>query len=93
MESRSGGGEISYSVDPNRVQNHFARFPNSLLAQELDSGKLGFIGADFSFDPKHKRLQFLKSPKSIYGWSDGKWVVLPVKDKLEVDSLAYRILF
>ncbi|RAI91963.1 ComEC/Rec2 family competence protein [Algoriphagus yeomjeoni] len=86
-------GEISYSVDPNRVQKHWSQTPKSLLVHELDSGKLDFIVADFSFDPKHKRLQFLKAPKSIYSWSDGEWVMMPAQNTLEVDSVAYRILF
>ncbi len=87
------GGEISYSVEPYRIHNQLAQFPTSLIAQELDSGKLEFISAGFTFDPTHKKLWFLAPPKLIYSWSEGKWVAMQTKDMLEIDSLAYRILF
>lgn len=87
------GGEISYSVDPNRVQQLSSQFPKSLLAIQDDSGQLVFPDADFTFHPNEKRLHFSSMPKSIHYWSDGKWVEFYVSDSLSVDSLAYRILF
>ncbi|WP_339756281.1 ComEC/Rec2 family competence protein [Algoriphagus aquimarinus] len=86
-------GEISYSVDPNRVQNHLPHTPQSLVAYQHDSGQLEFVGTEFTFHPTNKKLHFTSAPKSIYYWSDGKWVDLVVTDSIAVDSLAYRILF
>ena len=87
------GPEISYSVDPNRIQNHRSQFPESLIAIQQDSGQFAFFGGDFTFHPKEKKLHFLSPPKSIYYWSDGKWNDFPTANSLAVDSLAYRILF
>ncbi len=86
-------GEISYSVDPNRVRKHWSQIPKSLVSFQDDSGIIEFKGAEFIFHPKEKQLHFLSSPKSIHYWSDGKWFDLPSTDSLAVDSLAYRILF
>lgn len=88
-----GGGEISYSVDPNRIQNHWSQFPKSFSTIEQDSAQLKFIGADFSFHPNEKKLNFFSTPKSIQYWSDGKWNDSPIDNSLAIDSLAYRILF
>src|SRR5690606_31003811 len=86
-------GEISYSVDPNRVQKHWSTIPKSLVAYQHDSGQFEFVGADFTFHPDEKKFYFSSAPKSIHYWSDGKWNNLPVADSLAVDSLAYKILF
>lgn len=85
--------EISYSVDPKRVQNHWAQIPNTLIAYQDDLGTVGFINTDFAFHLKNKKLTFKIPPRSIHFWSEGKWFDLPVNDSLAVDSLAYRILF
>ena len=87
------GGEISYSVDPNRVQQLSSQFPKALLAIQHDSGQLAFPDADFTFHPNEKRLHFSSLPKSIHYWSEGKWIDFSISDSLAVDSLAYRILF
>jgi competence protein ComEC len=86
-------GEISYSVDANRVQKHWSHIPRSLAAVQYDSEAIDFTGTDFTFHPKDKNLQFSSTPKSVHFWSGGKWVELPVSGSLAVDSLAYRILF
>ncbi|MEB2784868.1 ComEC/Rec2 family competence protein [Algoriphagus persicinus] len=86
-------GEISYSVDPNRIQNHWPQIPESFNAFLKGSGEIGFIGTDFTFDPKDKKLHFLSTPKSVHFWSSGKWIDQPISDSLVVDSLAYRIVF
>ena len=85
--------EISYSVEPNRVQNHWAQIPESLHAYQSDSSLLKFVGTDFSFQAADKKLHFSSAPKSIHYWSEGKWFDFPVNDSLAIDSLAYRILF
>lgn len=85
--------EISYSVDPNRVQRTWAQLPKSLRAIKQDSGQLEFIGTDFVFYPNEKQLYFSSLPKSIGYWTEGKWVDQKVSSSLVVDSLAYRIVF
>jgi competence protein ComEC len=86
-------GEISYSVDPNRIQSGWPQIPESLSAFQQDSENLAFVGADFTFYPKEKKLNFLQVPKSIHYWSEGKWNDLPTSNSLVIDSMAYRILF
>lgn len=86
-------GEISYSVDPSRVKNHWPQIPKGLSGIHNDSEAIDFLEADFTFLPKNKKLEFLIPPKSINFWSDGKWRDLPISDSLIIDSLAYRILF
>ncbi|PZX50185.1 ComEC/Rec2 family competence protein [Algoriphagus chordae] len=86
-------GEISYSIYPNRLQNHWSQFPESLTGLQHDSGELEFVGADFAFNPANKKLKFSASPKSIHYWSESDWVELPVIDSIAIDSIAYRILF
>ncbi len=86
-------GEISYSVDPNRVQNHWPQIPGTLKVFQSDSSKVEFVGADFSFLQQENRLVWASPPKSIYYWCGNSWQSLPVSDSLRVDSLAYRIVF
>ncbi|MEP0711414.1 ComEC/Rec2 family competence protein [Algoriphagus sp.] len=87
------GEEISFGVDPHRVQRHWPQVPEELSAYELDSGQLVFVGTDFSFLPDEPALYFSSPPKSIHFWSDGAWNDLPITSRLAVDSLAFRILF
>lgn len=86
-------GEISYSVDPNRVQKQWSQIPISLVVFQHDSGQLEFVGTDFTFHPISKKLHFSSTPKAVHLWYGGKWIDLPVTDSIAVDSLAYRILF
>lgn len=86
-------GEISYSVDPNRVQNHWFQFPHSLTAFEKESDAMGFIGTGVAFHTEGKLLHFLSPPKSLQYWSGGKWNRMSTTDSLKLDSLAFRILF
>ncbi|MDR7129274.1 competence protein ComEC [Algoriphagus sp. 4150] len=86
-------GEISYSVEPNRIRKHWPQIPKSLMASREDSGTIQFVGTEFTFQPKDKKIQFLSTPRSIHFWSEGRWVAKPISDSLVVDSLAYRILF
>ncbi|MEB2774404.1 ComEC/Rec2 family competence protein [Algoriphagus sp. D3-2-R+10] len=86
-------GEISYSVDPNRIQNRWPHTPKSFDAFLKESGEIDFVGTDFTFHPKDRKLHFFSTPKSVQFWSEGKWTYVSISDSLVVDSLAYRILF
>ena len=86
-------GEISYSVDPNRVKNHWSQVPNSMSGILDSTGGLEFLEAELKLFPKEEKLRFSGTPKSITFWSEGNWRALPISDSLMIDSLAYRILF
>ena len=86
-------GEISYSVDPNRVKNHWSQIPKSMSGIQDSTGGLEFLEAEFKLFPKEEKLRFSAAPNSINFWSEGKWRALPISDSLLIDSIAYRILF
>ncbi|SFT98904.1 competence protein ComEC [Algoriphagus locisalis] len=86
-------GEISYSVDPNRVKNHWPQISKSMSGIQDSTGGLEFLEAEFKLFPKEEKLRFSAAPNSINFWSEGNWRALPISDSLLIDSIAYRILF
>ena len=57
--------EISYSVDPNRIQRHWPQIPNTLVAYQNDSYEFRFVGTAFTFHPENKQLTLKNAPKSM----------------------------
>ncbi|PZX51869.1 competence protein ComEC [Algoriphagus ratkowskyi] len=86
-------GEISYSVDRNRIQQHVSQLPKTLYAIQKDSIQLAFLKTNVTLHPQENQLHFTSPPTSMYYWSDGKWVNMELRHSLPLDSLAYRILF
>ncbi|UZD24628.1 ComEC/Rec2 family competence protein [Algoriphagus halophytocola] len=87
------GDEISYSVDPFRVANHWPLMPASLAARAFAPGQIELIGTGLVLDQKKKNLRFLKSPNSVEIWGEKGWEKVSLSDSVSMDSLAYRILF
>lgn len=87
--------EISFMVDPNRIQNHWPLIPESLQAirtsdselQLMIPGSIAIIKADyFHFDtPSDIKLEV---------WEDGDWRTISSEDSIKmVGDQAYRLLF
>ena len=85
--------EISYSVDPFRLANHWPLIPESLYGVSDASGKVELIGTGLFLDPKKRSLEFLKPINSVEIWGEKGWEKTSISDPVSIDSLTYRILF
>jgi len=85
--------EISFSVDPNRVQNHWLQIPESMFSITEKESQFLF---PFPWKAIHNNDTFQFSnteDKIVEIWKENSWQQLLVQDSLLLQTHAYRILF
>lgn len=85
--------EISFSVDPNRIQNHWLQIPESMLSVAEEDSRFLFPFPWIAI-MRNNTLQLSKpDDKVVEIWKENSWQRLPVQDSLLLQTHAYRILF
>ncbi|MBN3522131.1 ComEC/Rec2 family competence protein [Algoriphagus lutimaris] len=86
--------DISYQIDPYRVQKNWDVIPDSLFFIKEIGGVLRFPSNKFKIDSQEKKL-YLNDPLSIaiQKWENDKWVELPSSNQISFEGAAFRVLF
>lgn len=86
--------DISYGVDPYRIQRGVGLIPEDFSALESQEGNLFFPSLGFSFEPELKQIKFTEeSDYDLAIWDRGHWASIESTDSLILKWQALRILF
>ncbi len=90
----SEGEEIGFIVDPNRIANHWAQFPEAISAGNDEQENLVFPFHSIELSSAGNQLYFsTEIPKSIQVWEGDRWKSLGNSESLKLGDKAFRILF
>ncbi|WP_317194892.1 ComEC/Rec2 family competence protein [Algoriphagus pacificus] len=92
--SRVKVSDISFKIDPNRVQNQWVINPKTLFAIPRQDSTFYFPVLQMNWDSNTNQISFQgKTPKAVEFWKDGKWYQSNNSERIALEESPIRIVF